>query len=83
MIFKRNSQASLGKIAGTFVTDLYKPNSIYSIDRARLIEENIRYDDLAVQENFSDDEISEDLSRALLEHKKERKALIKAKFLKQ
>jgi len=47
----------------------------------RLIEENIKYDDLAVMENFSEDEISYELSRTILTHRKERKALKKAKFL--
>tara|TARA_B110000285_G_C15122157_1_gene617856 strand:- start:1393 stop:1581 length:189 start_codon:yes stop_codon:yes gene_type:complete len=53
------------------------------IRKVRLVEENIKYDDLAVEENFSENEISYDLNRAMLDERKERKALKKAKFLKQ
>jgi hypothetical protein len=53
------------------------------IKKVRLIEENIKYDDLAVEENFSENEISYALNRAMLDQRKERKALKKAKFLKQ
>jgi hypothetical protein len=52
------------------------------IKKVRLIEENIKYDDLAVEENFSENEISYALNRAMLDQRKERKALKKAKFLK-
>ena len=44
------------------------------IRKVRLVEENIKYDDLAVEENFSENEISYDLNRAMLDERKERKA---------
>lgn len=41
-------------------------DNLKDCERARLVEENIKYDDLAVKDNFSDNEISYDLQRTLL-----------------
>jgi len=40
-----------------------------------LIEENLPYEDLAVQENFSEDEITYELKRKILKERKDKIAL--------
>lgn len=43
--------------------------------KVRLIEESIGYEDLALMDNFSDDELTCELQRQILKEKKERMAL--------
>ena len=50
--------------------------------KARLIEDKISYEDLAVQDNFSDDEITFSLNRQMIKDKKDKVGLKKAKILK-
>lgn len=50
--------------------------------KARLTEESMSYEDLAVLENFSDDEITYELNRDIIKNRKDQRALQKAKILR-
>jgi hypothetical protein len=50
--------------------------------KARLTEESMKYEDLAVGDNFSEDEITFALDRANIKGRKDKSALIKSKVLK-
>ena len=50
--------------------------------KARLTEESMSYEDLAVLENFSDDEITYELNREIIKNRKDHRALQKAKILR-
>ena len=50
--------------------------------KARLTEESMSYEDLAVLENFSDDEITYELNREIIKNRKDQRALQKAKILR-
>jgi len=53
-------------------------NSMVSgVKKARLVEESLSYIDLAVKNNFSEDEITQSLSREMNRDKKDKSALIK------
>ena len=71
----RNTKSSY-KNAKQFAED------ILSIKKVRLVEDKIPYEDLAVLDNFSADETTFSLNRQNIKEKKDRKALIKAKQLK-
>ena len=49
--------------------------------KVRLIEESLPYEDLAVLENFSEDEITYELKRKILKERKDKIALQKARVL--
>ena len=51
--------------------------------KVRLIEDKMSYEDLAVQQNFDEEEITFDLNRQLLKDRKDQVALRKAKKLEQ
>jgi hypothetical protein len=51
--------------------------------KVRLTEESMQYEDLAVLDNFSEDEITYALDRANIKGRKDKSALIKSKILKQ
>lgn len=51
--------------------------------KARLTEESMQYEDLAVLDNFSEDEITFALDRANIKGRKDKSALKKSKILKQ
>ena len=58
------------------------PKSILAMKKVRLTEEGMSYEDLAVLENFSDDEITYELNREIIKNRKDQKALQKAKILR-
>ena len=58
------------------------PKSILAMKKVRLTEEGMSYEDLAVLENFSDDEITYELNREIIKSRKDQKALQKAKILR-
>jgi len=49
--------------------------------KVRLVEESLPYEDLAVLENFSEDEITYELKRKILKERKDKIALKKARKL--
>ena len=51
------------------------PKSILAMKKVRLTEEGMSYEDLAVLENFSDDEITYELNREIIKNRKDQKAL--------
>lgn len=57
-------------------------DELLSLKKARLTEDKMSYEDLAVQENFSDDEITFALNRQNIKDRKDKIALQKAKILK-
>ena len=52
------------------------------IKKVRLTEESMQYEDLAVLDNFSEDEITFALDRANIKGRKDRNALKKSKIIK-
>ena len=50
---------------------------VSGVKKARLVEESLSYIDLAVKNNFSEDEITQSLSREMNRDKKDKSALIK------
>jgi len=56
-------------------------NELMKHKKARLIEESLPYEDLAVLENFSDSEITYELQRKMHGEKKDKIALKKARNL--
>jgi hypothetical protein len=57
-------------------------DDLLNMKKARLTEDKMSYEDLAVLENFSDDEITFALNRQNIKDKKDKLALQKAKLLK-
>ena len=57
-------------------------DEILYMKKARLTEDKMSYEDLAVLEIFSDDEITFALNRRNIKDKKDKNALQKAKMLK-
>ena len=51
--------------------------------KARLIEDKMSYEDLAVMQNFDEDEVTFALNRQILKERKDKAALRKAKKLEQ
>ena len=47
--------------------------------KVRLVEDKMSYEDLVIQDNFSEDEVTFDLNRQLLKDRKNKIALRKAK----
>ena len=58
-------------------------NELLKIKKVRLIEDKIAYEDLAVMDNFSEDEITFELNRKIIKEKKDKIALKKARKLEQ
>ena len=56
-------------------------NKLLKIKKVRLIEDKLPYEDLAVMENFSEDEITFELNRKIIKEKKDKIALKKARKL--
>lgn len=56
-------------------------NKLLKIKKVRLIEDRLPYEDLAVMENFSEDEITFELNRKIIKEKKDKIALKKARKL--
>ena len=54
---------------------------IINMKKARLTEDKMSYEDLAVMDIFSDDEVTVALNRQMIREKKDKSALIKAKKL--
>jgi hypothetical protein len=52
------------------------------VKKVRLTEESMEYEDLAVLDNFSEDEITYALDRANIKGRKDKSALLKTKILK-
>ena len=46
-------------------------NELLKIKKVRLIEDKIAYEDLAVMDNFSEDEITFELNRKIIKEKKD------------
>lgn len=53
----------------------YMDKEFDAMKKVRLVEEQIGYEELALMDNFSDDEITCELQRQLIKEKKERIAL--------
>lgn len=58
-------------------------NELMSFKKARLTEDKMAYEDLAVQDNFSEDEITFALNRQNIKNRKDKIALKRAKVLKK
>jgi len=58
-------------------------NELLKIKKVRLVEDKIAYEDLAVMDNFSEDEITFELNRKIIKEKKDKIALKKARKLEQ
>ena len=58
-------------------------NALLGIKKARLIEDKMSYEELAVLENFSEDEITFELNRQIIKDRKDKIALQKARKLEQ
>ena len=54
-------------------------NKLLKIKKVRLIEDYLPYEDLAVLENFSEDEVTFELNRKIIKEKKDKIALKKAR----
>ena len=48
---------------------------LYSFKKVRLIEDKLSYEDLAIQNNFSDEEVTFSLNRQMLKDRKDKLAL--------
>ena len=55
---------------------------LMKLKKARLTEESMQYEDLAVSENFSDEEITFALDRANIKGRKDKSTLKKSRILK-
>lgn len=60
-----------------------KREQLMTHKKARLIEEHMNYEDLAVSQNFDEDEVTFALNRQLLKDRKSKAALLKAKKLEK
>lgn len=58
-------------------------DELLNMKKARLTEDKMSYEDLAVLEIFSDDEITFALNRQNIKDRKDKNALQKAKMLKK
>ena len=58
-------------------------NELLRFKKVRLVEDRISYEDLAVMDNFSEDEITFELNRKIIKEKKDKIALKKARKLEQ
>ena len=58
-------------------------NALLRFKKVRLVEDRISYEDLAVMDNFSEDEITFELNRKIIKEKKDKIALKKARKLEQ
>ena len=56
---------------------------IFNLRKARLTEDKMRYEDLAVMDLFSDDEITVALNRQIIRERKDKSALMKARKLQE
>ena len=56
-------------------------NELLRIKKVRLIEDSIPYEDLAMMENFSEDEITFELNRKIIKEKKDKMSLKKVRKL--
>lgn len=56
---------------------------IMSMKKARLTEDRMSYEDLAVMDIFSDDEVTVALNREMIKEKKDKSALMKARKLQE
>ena len=50
-------------------------SELINFKKARLIEDRISYEDLAIMDNFSEDEITYEMNRKIMKGKKDRVAL--------
>lgn len=55
--------------------------TVKTIRKARLTEDKMSYEDLAVMDIFSDDEVTVALNRQMIREKKDKSALMKARKL--
>ena len=51
--------------------------------KVKLIEDKLSYEDLVVEENYSDEEVTITLNRQLLKEKKDKQALVKVRILQK
>ena len=56
-------------------------DDVFNLKKARLTEDKMRYEDLAVMDLFSDDEITVALNRQIICDRKDKSALMKARKL--
>jgi hypothetical protein len=63
--------------------DMSISDELLNMKKARLTEDKMSYEDLAVLEIFSDDEITFALNRQNIKDRKDKNALQKAKMLKK
>ena len=64
------------KVGKSFKEDsFYMDKELEGMKKVRLVEEQIGYEELALMDNFSSDEITCELQRQILKEKKERIAL--------
>ena len=80
----RRQQASVRQIREKH-QDNYEAfqKEMLNFKKARLTEENMQYEDLAVKDLFSEDEITYAWDRANIKGRKDKAILKKTKFLKQ
>lgn len=74
-------QKCLDNDAGKVIDEIH--NDIFNLKKARLTEEKMRYEDLAVMDLFSDDEITVALNRQIIRERKDKAALMKARKLQE
>lgn len=58
-------------------------HTILTMKKARLTEDRMSYEDLAVMDIFSDDEVTVALNRQMIREKKDKSALMKARKLQE
>lgn len=61
----------------------YIEEEMLNLKKVRLIEDKLSYEELAVQNNFSDDEVTFVLNRQLLKDRKDKQALIRVHRLEK
>ena len=58
-------------------------NELLKIKKVRLVENNVHFEELALMNNFSDDEITFELSKLIQKEAKNKKTLRKTRMLEQ
>ena len=58
-------------------------NELLKIKKVRLVENNVHFEELALMNNFSDDEITYELSKLIQKEAKNKKTLRKTRMLEQ
>ena len=61
----------------------YVEKEILNFTKTKLIEDKLSYEDLIVQDNYSDDEVTITLNRELLKDRKDKQALVKVKLIQK